>query len=1020
MKLLFTVMVGGLVVTFGIPAYGASRSYESLHQNADRTISGRVIDESGLGLPGVSVVAVGTTVGTVTNVDGEYSLNIPEGAAKLSFSFIGYETKVVAIGEKDIIDINMTADVDVLAEVVITGYGQTQNKQLVSSAISTISPKEMIEDRPITRLEQVLQGSTPAVIVLQESGSPGAPLTVRMRGVGTANNAQPLMLMNGFQLPNMNHVNPADVGGIQVFKDAASAAIYGARGANGVINMQNKAGHNGDTEVTLSAYHGVQQLASTGDYLTTREYGEYYNNSLRWLINEGENITGFRPIFTDEELSLLPQDTWIERVSQDAAIQNYHVAIAGGNETTKYYLSGGYFDQGGIIGPTGFSRATMNLNLTTQLKENVELNLLSSFTSNKRNFINENSENSFLMSSVASLPAIYPMYSEDGDPFNNGRQGVELRYNGVLLNAIAEFGNPSLGFRHVDQRSVENTLFSNALIKWEVIDGLKVNASAGYFGQGYGSRGFAETFSYPAQGYSPRPNALWENSYDANRSQGEVYLSYDGKIGSEHSVSAILGASILHDEAWFTGRSVVDLAQNTFEDANFSNANDLDAAGISPDVFAEKNTLSYYSRLQYNFREKYLLDATMRVDGSSNFGPSNKYGYFPSVNAGWVVSEEPFLSSIGALSLVKLRASWGINGIDAIPPYKYVKTVQKQGNNFELQDYDPNIKWEEVSQTNFGLDVDLFKNKVGVTIDNYYKITTDMLVDVPVAAFTGLAPPVRNVGTVKNSGWEFMVMYREKIGEDLKFEVSANFGTVKNEVTDLGVGGPLIGGGTRVFQGAPLITRSDVGDPIASFYGFVFDGLDGSGNPIYRDLSGPEGEPDGLITEEDKTIIGSPYPDLIYGVNLSVDYKGFDFTAFISGVEGNDVVNASMGYGFAYSNRTSRVLNAWSHSNPNTNVIRPSATQVVNHEFSSYYIEDGSYVRLKNLTLGYTLPSSALSVIKMKSVRFYVSANNILTLTDYSGYDPEIGSNNDPRDVGIDRGFYPQARSFMGGFQLTF
>ncbi|MGL1889090.1 MAG: SusC/RagA family TonB-linked outer membrane protein [Reichenbachiella sp.] len=1005
-----------------------------LNEEQQRTVTGTVLDESGMTLPGVTVVIVGTTTGTITDVNGTYSILVDDGAI-LRFSFIGYLAQTFEIDARSTIDVAMKQDVDVLEEVVVTGYGQTQNKQLVSSAISNIKPKEMIEDRPIARLEQALQGATPAVVVLQESGSPGAPLTIRMRGVGTANNAQPLTLMNGFQLPDMSHINPNDVGGIQIFKDAASAAIYGARGANGVINMQNKSGHVGEAIVKVQGYYGIQKLATSGDYLSSAEYAEYYNTSVDYLIREGRPITGFRPKFSDAEMSNLPSDTWIERVSDDSAIRDLHVSISGGDEKSKYYISVGSFDQDGIIGPTGYGRNTANLNLSTKVKNNLEVDITASFAQSKRSFIPENSENSRLMSSVASLPGVYPTYNTDGDPFGVFKLRDNYYYpssnDSIRLNNIAEFGNPIIGFMHSTSRSVENTLFGNALVKWEIVEGLKLNGSAGYLGKQYEAKIFSEKFSYPSEDIVNNSNSLYEGAQNNTPStamyyQFEGYLSYDKKVGMDHSVSAILGTSILHTDAWAKGRTANGLTVNTFDRANFAFVNG--SVNVSPDRFYEVNTQSFYGRVQYNFKEKYLLDGTLRVDGSSNFGPENKWGVFPSVNAGWVLSEEVFLKSVNAISMLKLRASWGINGIDAIPNYKYVKTMSVDAaGNFTQNSFDEGIKWEEVTQFNIGVDLDLFKNKLGLTLDAYSKVTTDMLVDVQAPAYTGESDPFKNAATVRNNGLEVMLTYRDKISEKVGFNISLNAGIVKNEVTDLGGGQPFYGANTRVFSDAPDVSISTEGHPIASFFGFEFEGLDESGNPLYVDQITEDTNNDGVadatngqIDNNDKVVLGSPYPKLTYGINLGLDFYGFDFTAFISGIQGNDVVNASQGFHVAYSNRTTDVLDAWSHGNTSSQIMRPSATEVVNHEFSDYYIEDGSYMRVKNLTLGYTIPKNIVEKIKVKNLRIYASVNNILTVTKYSGFDPEIGQNNDPRDVGIDRGFYPQARSFMGGFQLTF
>ena len=450
---------------------------------------------------------------------------------------------------------------------------------------------------------------------------------------------------------------------------------------------------------------------------------------------------------------------------------------------------------------------------------------------------------------------------------------------------------------------------------------------------------------------------------------------------------------------------------------NFGNIVDASRATI-PNDFAEINrTVSYYGRVNYNYQEKYLFSATLRADGSTRFSKDNQFGVFPSVALGWVLSEESFLMDHPIIDLLKLRASWGINGNDQIAAYQYIGRFQKGIGQISRLDFNEGVQWETITQTNIGLDADFFQNRLGLTLDYYVKTTDDMLLNFPNPGFLGTPAPVRNAATVRNRGLEATVTYRGEIGEDFDFTVGFNVGTVKNEVTDLGGGLPINGAATRIFKDSPNLSRTSTGGSIASFYGFVFDGLDDVGNPVYKDLNN-----DGEITAEgDRTFIGSPIPDYIYGLNVTAKYKNFDFSAFLSGTKGNDIVNASTGFHVQYSNRTTRVLDAWTPTNNTSNVMRPSALEVTNHDFSSYYVEDGSFMRLKNITFGYTLPKRVTENISISKLRFYVSLNNIWTITDYSGLDPEIGSNNgNPLDLGIDRGFYPQPKSFLAGFQVTF
>ncbi len=974
-------------------------------------VSGNVSDESGEGLPGVTILVEGTGVGTVTDINGDFTLQLPAGATNLVFSSVGFLRQVVPISDKSTFTIQLRLDIEELEEVVVTGYGQTQNKRLVSTSISSIGLKE-IQDRPIANVEQAIQGTVPAVVVIQESGSPGATQTIRMRGISTAGNATPLVLVNGVQVPDINFINQNDVAGLSVFKDAASSAIYGARGGNGVIQIESKNGADAKKplNVRYNSYFGIQSLLSEGEYLNTQEYARYYNESSLYQIREGEDPNG-RQRFTDEEIALLPNTTWIREISDDATISDNHLALFGKKGETDYYASFGNFHQNGIIGITSFNRKSATASINSQLTEKLKISALGTYSWNTREFIAENNFNSRLISSVAALPPIYPARDENGNPFNNGDQtGVVV--NGVVLNPQPEFGNPLLGLENTENNAFDHVFYGNAKLEYQLFDNLSITTAVGFLDRNVDIKSFNRSFAYENSTFQNPVNSLTETDIQAEFKQFEAYLNY-GILRGDFDISFVAGTSWLENSSSSTTMTGVDFTVNDIDDVEFSDIIDETDITVLPGFSQLNRTQSFYGRGNLTLKDKYLFTATLRADASSRFGPNNRWGFFPSVSAGWLISSEDFLGESVFVDLLKLRASWGVNGNDQIAPYQYARRFVITPSGPVRQDSNPDVKWEEISQFNVGLDADLANNKIGVTVDYYIKETRDMLLDFDIPGFLGLPAPTRNAGTVRNKGLEAVLLYRDRLGSDFNYEVAFNIGTISNEVVALNGAAPISSANLRSFAGSPNVSRTDVGHPIASFYGLVFDGVDDKGDATYKDLNG-----DGVITEEgDRTFIGNPFPDFIYGINLRAGFKNFDFSTFFYGSEGNDVVNSAILYSVIYGNRTRRfVENAWTHENRDANVIRPSATEVVNNEFSSYYIEDGSYLRLKNVTLGYTFSNLKF----LERGRIYLSANNIFTRTDYSGLDPEIGANNDPLNVGIDQGFYPQAKSYLLGLNISF
>ncbi|MFY0606189.1 MAG: SusC/RagA family TonB-linked outer membrane protein [Cyclobacteriaceae bacterium] len=1002
-----------VLLFFGFMTYGVQ----------DITISGTISDHEGEPVIGATILVTGTRKGVTSNKNGKFEMSIPRDTESLTISSVGFETLVVPVRSETTLNLTLAESTNQLDEVVITGelaitgYGQEQSKDLVSTTVASIKNTSLLMDRPVPSLEGALQGMDPSLIVMQQSGSPGSPVTVRLRGVGTAGDASPLFLYNGFPVQDLSMLNPNDFQSVGIFKDAASAAIYGARGGNGVLNFTSKEGK-ADKRIqgNILVYAGTQSLVSEGDYMNGREYAQYYNNTYAW--HEAQNsLTASlmaRPPFTKDEMTLLPNTTWIREISNDVPIREFHIGLSGGKNSTSYYLGAGNLYQGGIIGNTDFNRKTINLKVKTELgKLKISINGL--HTNTEQRWINSN-----LMGIASSMPGIFPVYKRDGEPYNTS-DPLRANVNGVNVFSIS-FNNPIVGLTHSTSLNTNNSSFANALLSYELSPGLTLNTSFGSLSRDLGQKSFSERYDYPSGTLSSDVNSLHEQSVQERNWQWEGYLRHEKSFG-DHHLDAVLGTSFLKDESWFEGRHGTDFLANTFSEASFQHQADTGILIVLLPWQVRNTLMSYFGRLNYHFKKKYLFGITLRADGSSKFGPDNRWGRFPSVNAGWVLSEESFFK-IPAVSLFKIRGSWGVNGNDRIQPYQWADRYQRFGNvGSEIPrklDFNPKVKWEEIAQLNLGVDLELFEYKLGIGIDFYHKKTKDMLIAYKNPAFTGLPQPIRNAATVSNKGVEVSVIYRDHIG-DFNFDISGNVGFVKNAVTSLAGGIPFLGASSFVFQGIPDLTIADIGTPIASFYGYELDSLDEIGNPVYKDLSGPDGVPDGEIElEYDRKIIGKAYPDMAFGFRLNMDFKGFDMNLFASGYMGNDVVNSSVAYHVVNSNRSRRVLNAWSTENQQSNIMRPSLNEVVNDEYSDYYIEDGSFIKLRTISIGYTFRSELSRKIKLSKVRIYLSGNNLLTLTNYSGYDPEIGSNFDPRNVGIDQGFYPQAKSFLGGIQISF
>ena len=989
-----------------------------IYMNAQQTINGMVTNEDQSPLIGANILEVGTTNGVVTDIDGKFQIQVAEGA-ELQITYTGYEDQTFNVDGKDYFDIIMKEG-SLLDEVIVTGYRQTQNKRSVSTAIATLN-SDRISALPVSRPEQLLQGTAPGLSVSQNSGSPGAPLTIRLRGISTAGDASPLILVDGVQVPNLNFLNAIDIENISVLKDGAASAIYGSRGGNGVLLYQTRKGSRNTPRpnIRLDGYVGFQNIANKPELMNRDQYVQYYNE-----------YASANDLPTIDNPSALPDTDWYEETFDDnAPMSSINASISGGSQRSSYYVSAGRFSQDGLVGgdldKSNFLRKNFRLHYELDVLPTVNLSLTSDFVNTDRNYLFENNAGTFgaVLNYINALPAIFPVFDANGAPFDMSGFGT-LNVNGVTTPGVGAVSNPQLSLLHSNNNINNDIINFKGGLNWEITDRLNAYTSfATYRDEGF-ERQFVESFDYREFGHSyfnDQANYT-ERNYFNNFNQWEGNLSFDVfQEGTVHGLTLLGGFSVLESESGVEGKSGAGFFVNDFDDVNFSFIRDASTITTELPQEFETGLFSLYARAVYDYKGKYLLTASIRSDESSKFGEDNRQGIFPAVSAGYLISEEPFFNS-SIIDLLKVRASWGINGNDNIAPYQANRVVSTNegptfgGNNTSgialgfLSN--PGVKWEEVSQTNFGIDLNAFESRVGVTLDYYLKKTTDMLIPIGVPAYIGLNSPFENIADVENQGLELILAYRSNLEKEFKWNAAINLGTNENEVTSLGDLGQPINGGTGTFVFPDPITRTDEGLPIASFYGFELSQITSEGAFEFVDQNN-----DGNINADDKVVIGDPYPDFTYGLTLGFDYKGFDFSAFFFGQQGNDIYDATTRLDSDNANRPVSYLDAGAPANLLVGAVGSDQTAV-----SDFYVKDGSFTKLRTLTLGYTLPGDLLSKIFVQSARIYITGQNLLVITDYDGADPEIGQSNinSPLDIGIDRGFYPQSQSVLFGLQVNF
>lgn len=1047
--------------------------------------SGVVVDGQGEPIIGASVVQKGTSQGSVTDVDGRFNVSVDAGST-LVISYIGYQSQEVTARQN--MRIVLAEDEAIsLNDVVVVGYG-VQKKSVVTAAIAKVSAQDLEGKTPV-RMDNALKGLAAGVQVTSASGQPGEAPRVRVRGTSSVNSGNdPLYIVDGMPISGgLDFVNPSDIESIEVLKDAASAAIYGARAANGVVLVTTKKGKLGKTSLNYNFSYGWQSAWRKRDVTSATDYAI--------LQNERAVNGGAAPIFADPYNMVDTNGNLIKGFGTDwqslvfndnAPVMNHEVSASGATEKINYFLSMGYYTQDGIIGGNkGVSnyerlslRSNTNYNLLDATQDRSFLNKLDltvnlAYTRVKSRGISTNSEwGSILGSALYLAPTLTPTV----DPESTVGRGMIAAYedaqgyqllrdaNGNLYTipgyggSYQEINNPlAMLALPVDQNWSHKFVpkFSFDLQIW---DNIKYHFTYSVDMSFWGNDGSDKTLYYLSGNNFRNHTSAWSQSNKGTVWQVENTLTWDKQIG-KHNIAVVLGQSAMKNKSDYVGASRWNLVNLDKPYMSYTNANviyKVDENGkLDGTPYAEFNgyggpnvehrVSSLFGRVSYNYDERYMVQATIRRDGSSRFGPNNKYGTFPSASIGWNIHNEKFMEQTRDwLTNMKLRASWGKNGNDNIGDFAYT-VASAMGSNVLFGNpavkftgskasttANPDLKWEESEQTDIGMDFGFFDNRLTFTVDYFIKKTNGMIIESPIPSYVGESKPLANVGDMENKGWEFEIGYKFNVA-DARFAVKGNASYLKNTLKNLGNDTGYIdldnvhgidGGGTR----------GENGQPFPYFYGYKTNGIFQTWDEVnaYQNADGgliqPDAQPgftrfvdvngDGQITPDDRTNIGNGTPSWTFGLDINAEWRGIDFRAFFQGVAGADVFDATYRQDIFSANFPEWMLGRW--TGPGTSNKYPilMSGNTTNWQMSDLYIHDASYLRLKNISLGYTLPQTFTQKIGIDRLRFYVMAENLITWTKYHGFDPEISSSG--TSLGIDRGIYPQARTWYVGLNLSF
>tara|TARA_R100000365_G_scaffold3114_1_gene9737 strand:+ start:2991 stop:6239 length:3249 start_codon:yes stop_codon:yes gene_type:complete len=1059
---------------------------------AQRVVTGTVLDEYDVGLPGVSVLVKGTTTGTATDIDGKFSLNVPNDQAVLVFSFIGYAKIEQVVGNRSVVDVKMRPDEQTLTELVVTGY-TIDSRRETTGAIATVDPKDLTVI-PTGNIEQTLQGRVSGVTVIT-NGQPGTSSIIRVRGFGAFGGNEPLYVVDGVPVQSTDFLNPDDIESTTVLKDAAAASIYGARAANGVIIYTTKRGRRGNQKLRVD-YNGMFGLTTPGqglDMMNPQDFATFtwlaetnqaridgrspnYSHPqfgtgatpvLPYYINVGgaAGVSGpFSPQRIEEERAKYNIDPtkgpvyqlvraatgegtdWYQALTRNAPLNRHSIGLNGGSESSRFFIGMGYQDQAGIMIVNNFRRLTFRANSEFDVTKKFRIG--ENFQATYRQVLGQqggtggrgvsDDENDILQ--AFRMPSIIPVYDEFG-----GYAGTAARGFNNPRNPVANRDGQR------DNRNFNANVFGNIYAEYDLMEDLRFRSSIGgqynnYYYWGYSRLQYENSENNSAFGYNEGSGFNFAWTFTNTLSWKKTF--------DKHAFDVILGQEALNTGA---GRNIDASGQNPFSrDPDFVNISNLPVSTrqVNSGLFRGVNFYSLFGRVNYTFNDKYLFSAVVRRDGSSRFGANNRYGVFPAFSAAWRLSSEQFLQSATWIDDLKIRGGWGQMGnSNNVDPNNQFSLF---GGTVGASSYDiggtnssaiigfrrtrignPNAQWETAVTQNIGFDGTFFNGRLDVIFDWWRKDTKDLLftVPIPLTAGSNAAAPAVNIGEMLNRGLDLLVTTRGNLSSSLTYELTVTGSTLKNEIVSLAPGLEIITSVNPAYRGIRPI-RNQVGQPLSTFFGYKVVGLFQSQEDVnshatqagaapgrfkYEDTDG-----DGVITPEDRQVLGNPIPDFTGGVNFTVGYKGFDLSAYLYTSIGNEVWNQSKWFTDFFSTFegaaiSERLKNAWSPSNTNATVpiVDRSSTFSTSTVENSYYVEDGSYLRLQNVTLGYTLPQNLLQRWRIERLRVFASANNLFTITGYQGLDPAVGGDAD-LTFGIDVGNYPVTRGYTLGLNVSF